>query len=126
MHLWADTPGWRIALDHHDGGYARFSQALWQWVQDFSAQTELPLEPIYSGKAMWGLFRELAAGRIPRGSEVVFIHTGGLQGLVGLKEQGRADIGKRGRGRAGIAGGNAVWHANVPVAKSRSLTQSTA
>ena len=30
-----------------------------------AAHTGLPLEPIYSGKAMWGLFRELAAGRIP-------------------------------------------------------------
>lgn len=85
----ANSPGWRIALDHHDGGYAKFSPALWQWVQAFSAQTGLPLEPIYSGKAMWGLFRELAAGHIPRGSEIVFIHTGGLQGLAGLREQGR-------------------------------------
>lgn len=85
----ATTPGWRIALDHHDGGYARFSPALWQWVQAFSAETGLPLEPIYSGKAMWGLFRELAAGRIARGSKIIFIHTGGLQGLAGLEEQGR-------------------------------------
>lgn len=85
----ADTPGWRIALDHHDGGYAKFSPALWQWVQDFSADTGLPLEPIYSGKAMWGLFRELAAGRIASGSKIVFIHTGGMQGLAGLREQGR-------------------------------------
>ncbi|MNF86611.1 D-cysteine desulfhydrase [compost metagenome] len=85
----ATTDGWRIAQEHHDGGYARFSPALWQWVQAFSAHTGLPLEPIYSGKAMWGLFRELAAGRIPRGSQVVFIHTGGLQGLAGLREQGR-------------------------------------
>lgn len=85
----ADTPGWRIALDHHDGGYAKFTPALWQWVQSFSAETGLPLEPIYSGKAMWGLFRELAAGRIPRGSKIVFIHTGGMQGLAGLREQGR-------------------------------------
>ena len=85
----AHSPGWRIALDHHDGGYAKFSPALWQWVQAFSAQTGLPLEPIYSGKAMWGLFRELAAGHIPRDSEIVFIHTGGLQGLAGLREQGR-------------------------------------
>lgn len=90
LHLAAaTTPGWRIALDHHDGGYARFSPALWQWVQAFSAETGLPLEPIYSGKAMWGLFRELAAGRIARGSKIIFIHTGGLQGLAGLQEQGR-------------------------------------
>ncbi|MBL0616166.1 1-aminocyclopropane-1-carboxylate deaminase/D-cysteine desulfhydrase [Aeromonas veronii] len=85
----ANIPGWRIALDHHDGGYAKFSPALWQWVQDFSATTALPLEPIYSGKAMWGLFRELAAGRIAPGCKIVFIHTGGIQGLAGLREQGR-------------------------------------
>ncbi|VXA88978.1 1-aminocyclopropane-1-carboxylate deaminase/D-cysteine desulfhydrase, PLP-dependent ACC family [Aeromonas veronii] len=85
----ANIPGWRIALDHHDGGYAKFSPTLWQWVQDFSATTDLPLEPIYSGKAMWGLFRELAAGRIAPGSKIVFIHTGGMQGLAGLREQGR-------------------------------------
>ncbi|XEI33302.1 pyridoxal-phosphate dependent enzyme [Aeromonas veronii] len=84
-----NTHGWRIALDHHDGGYAKFSPALWQWVADFSADTGLPLEPIYSGKAMWGLFRELAAGRIAPGSQIVFIHTGGMQGLAGLREQGR-------------------------------------
>ena len=85
----ASIPGWRIALDHHDGGYAKFSPALWQWVEDFSADTGLPLEPIYSGKAMWGLFRELAAGHIAPGSKIVFIHTGGMQGLAGLREQGR-------------------------------------
>lgn len=85
----ATTHGWQIALDHHDGGYARFSPALWQWVQAFSAETGLPLEPIYSGKAMYGLFRELAAGRIAPGSRIVFIHTGGMQGLAGLREQGR-------------------------------------
>lgn len=85
----ASISGWRIALDHHDGGYAKFSPALWQWVEDFSADTGLPLEPIYSGKAMWGLFRELAAGRIAPGSKIVFIHTGGMQGLAGLREQGR-------------------------------------
>lgn len=85
----ASISGWRIALDHHDGGYAKFSPALWQWVEDFSADTDLPLEPIYSGKAMWGLFRELAAGRIAPGSKIVFIHTGGMQGLAGLREQGR-------------------------------------
>lgn len=85
----ANIPGWQVALDHHDGGYARFSPALWQWVIAFSASTGLPLEPIYSGKAMWGLFRELAAGRIPCGSKIVFIHTGGMQGLAGLREQGR-------------------------------------
>ncbi|MEW7865842.1 1-aminocyclopropane-1-carboxylate deaminase/D-cysteine desulfhydrase [Aeromonas diversa] len=83
--------GWQVATGHHGGGYAKVSPALWQWVQAFMAETGLPLEPVYSGKAMWGLCQELAAGHIPRGSRLVFIHTGGLQGLAGLREQGRLD-----------------------------------
>lgn len=89
--LWpgaACDPHWRIALEHHDGGYARFSSELWQWLQTVTMQTGLPLEPVYSGKALWGLCRELAAGRIQRGSRIVFVHTGGMQGLAGLKERG--------------------------------------
>ncbi|MFL9593236.1 1-aminocyclopropane-1-carboxylate deaminase/D-cysteine desulfhydrase [Aeromonas schubertii] len=90
--LWpaaAESAGWSVTQAHHQGGYARFSPELWHWVEAFSAHTGLPLEPIYSGKGMHGLCRELEAGAIPRGSRIVFIHTGGLQGLAGLREQGR-------------------------------------
>ena len=55
----------------------------------FSAPGVLPMPDVQAATRLDALFRELAAGRIARGSKIIFIHTGGLQGLAGLQEQGR-------------------------------------
>ena len=49
---------------------------------ELAARTEgLILDPVYTGKAMAGLIADARAGRIPSGSSVVFIHTGGIGNL---------------------------------------------
>jgi D-cysteine desulfhydrase len=40
------------------------------------------LDPVYTGKAMHGLARAVEKGDIARGARVLFIHTGGLPGLL--------------------------------------------
>ena len=40
-------------------------------------------------KPVGAFYDKETAGRIARGSKIVFIHTGGMQGLAGLREQGR-------------------------------------
>ncbi len=40
------------------------------------------LDPVYSGKALFGVAQAVARGGIPRGARVLFIHTGGLPGLL--------------------------------------------
>ncbi|MBO1520399.1 1-aminocyclopropane-1-carboxylate deaminase/D-cysteine desulfhydrase [Oceanisphaera pacifica] len=75
--------GWRLALEHHGGGYAKCSVNDKTNIDLLAEQLNLPLEPIYSGKALLGLFRDIAAGLYPRGSQLVFLHTGGLQGARG-------------------------------------------
>jgi D-cysteine desulfhydrase len=45
-------------------------------------KTGLVLDPVYSGKAMWGLAAAVERGDIPAGARVLFIHTGGLPGLL--------------------------------------------
>jgi D-cysteine desulfhydrase len=45
------------------------------------------LDPVYSGKAMHGLADAIARGDIPRGKRVLFIHTGGLPGLMAKGEE---------------------------------------
>ncbi len=76
-------PGWRLELDHHGGGYARCSTVDQAAIAELAAQLGIPLEPIYSGKAMLGLFRDIEAGLYPAGSRLLFLHTGGLQGARG-------------------------------------------
>nr|WP_232821182.1 pyridoxal-phosphate dependent enzyme [Oceanimonas marisflavi] len=76
----AGDPGWQLRLDHHGGGYARCNNMDRQAISALSEALAVPLEPIYSGKALLGLFRDIEAGHYAPGSRLIFLHTGGLQG----------------------------------------------
>jgi D-cysteine desulfhydrase len=54
-------------------------------VRDVARREGLLLDPVYTGKAFYGLTRELE--RDPRrfGERVVFLHTGGAFGLFGAE-----------------------------------------
>ncbi|MDV2857966.1 1-aminocyclopropane-1-carboxylate deaminase/D-cysteine desulfhydrase [Oceanimonas sp. CAM02] len=71
--------GWRLRLNHHGGGYAKCSVEDRSAITALSTALGIPLEPIYSGKAMLGLFRDIEAGCYPPDSRLIFLHTGGLQ-----------------------------------------------
>ena len=49
---------------------------------DVARRTGLVLDPVYSGKALWGVARAVERGEIARDAHVLFIHTGGLPGLL--------------------------------------------
>lgn len=76
---------WQLLLEHHDGGYGKFSHELWEFCQTFTQQHAIPLEPIYSGKMMYALWQLIEQGFFAEGTQIMAIHTGGLQGLDGLK-----------------------------------------
>ncbi|WP_086964751.1 1-aminocyclopropane-1-carboxylate deaminase/D-cysteine desulfhydrase [Oceanisphaera avium] len=76
----AQDSGWQLRLAHHCGGYAKCSALDSAEISQLSRELGVPLEPIYSGKALLGLFRDLKAGYYPPSSQLVFLHTGGLQG----------------------------------------------
>ena len=52
------------------------------FIEDFYRRHGIALDPVYSGKLMWGLFKDLEAGAYS-GKSVLALHTGGLQGLRG-------------------------------------------
>lgn len=76
---------WQLLTQFHDGGYGKFSAELWQFCQQMQSQQQLPLEPIYSGKMMYALWQLIEQDYFPSGSKIIAVHTGGLQGLAGLK-----------------------------------------
>ena len=45
------------------------------------------LDPVYTGKAYFGMLAELAKNRERFGPRIVFIHTGGLFGLFPIAGQ---------------------------------------
>ncbi len=71
---------WQINLDYHFGGYAKIKPALLNFIDEFEAKHAIPLEPIYTGKMMYGLFDLIRQGEFSRSTAIVAIHTGGLQG----------------------------------------------
>lgn len=79
----ATDPGnWHIDTRWHLGGYARHTAELLAFIRDFTWRTGIPLEPVYTGKMMYGLYSMLEAGEIARGSDIIAVHTGGLQSPV--------------------------------------------
>ncbi|MCH5520178.1 1-aminocyclopropane-1-carboxylate deaminase/D-cysteine desulfhydrase [Pseudomonas syringae] len=69
-----------ILLDASRGGFARTDAALLDFIAGSEAQSGIPLEPLYTGKALLALHDEVLAGRFAPGTRLVFVHTGGLQG----------------------------------------------
>jgi D-cysteine desulfhydrase len=52
------------------------------------AQTEgIILDPVYTGKAMYGLLDLISKGKIEKGSRILFIHTGGIFSLFAYKDE---------------------------------------
>jgi 1-aminocyclopropane-1-carboxylate deaminase len=74
---------WQINSDFTGAGYGRFDPTLLQFCRDM-ARRGLLLEPVYTGKALAGVFSLISSGAIAAGSRLSFFHTGGLQGLNGL------------------------------------------
>lgn len=79
---------WRLLPDCSDRRYGRFDQETLAFCVALSQQN-LALEPVYTGKALRTLCTALAQGEIAAGQRIVFLHTGGLQGLAGLHQQQR-------------------------------------
>ena len=50
----------------------------------FERETEIQLDPVYTVKMCWAVSQLLQENYWPRGSELLLIHTGGLQGRRGF------------------------------------------
>jgi len=78
---------WDINLDYHFGGYAKMDPVLLEFVNRFTSLTKIPLEPIYNGKMLFGIYDLAAKGFFKEESQIIAVHTGGLQGLKGLSDR---------------------------------------
>lgn len=67
-------------LDACRGGFAAVDAQLLAFIEQNERATQLPLEPVYTAKALIALRQHVEAGYFARGCRVVFLHTGGLQG----------------------------------------------
>ncbi len=82
---WTTRTNWDLCLDYHFGGYAKTTPELIEFIEKFQHQTGIEIEPIYTGKMLFGLFDLIEKGYFPENSRILAIHTGGLQGNLSGK-----------------------------------------
>lgn len=76
---------WDINFDYHFGGYAKTKSELLEFIERFRNVNNIPIEPVYTGKLFYGLYDLIITGYFKSGDTILAIHTGGLQGLNGMK-----------------------------------------
>ena len=72
--------------DYHFGGFGKKSPELISFMNRFYEENAIPLDFVYTGKMMFGMQDLLEKKYFPAGSDILCIHTGGLQGNSSIKE----------------------------------------
>jgi len=74
-----------LNLNNDFGGYGKHTSELIEFINDFHKVTDIKLDQVYTAKMMFALLNDIKSGKIKRGSKVIALHTGGLQGLSSIK-----------------------------------------
>ncbi|RZK48403.1 MAG: pyridoxal-phosphate dependent enzyme [Pedobacter sp.] len=80
-----DTSKLVMEVDYHFGGYAKVTDDLIQFIQDFTSSTGLLLDHVYTAKVFYAIYDKFKRGVLSTESNVLAIHTGGIMGLLGAK-----------------------------------------
>ncbi len=78
---------YELHTDYHFGGYARLPAELRTFIRQFEADFGVLLDPIYTGKLLFGVLDLIEKGHFAPGSIVVAVHTGGLQAWAGFDKK---------------------------------------
>ena len=82
-----DGKKWELIKEYHFGGYAKINEKLISFINDFYQQTTIPLDPVYTGKMMFGIMDLVKKDFFKSNSSILAIHTGGLQGIEGMNQR---------------------------------------
>ena len=78
---------WELNYNFHFGGYAKITKELIRFINEFEQLNNIKLDPIYTGKLMYGIYEMTLKNDLPIGSTIIVLHTGGLQGIAGMQNK---------------------------------------
>ena len=84
IEKFSNKKNWKLITDYHFGGYAKVNEELIAFINEFRENFKIQLDPIYTGKLVFGIFDLIKKDYFPPGSKILAIHTGGLQGISGM------------------------------------------
>ncbi len=70
---------WTIETDYHFGGYSKRTNDLDQFISQMKDQHNLPLDFVYTGKMVAGVFDLISKNYFHKRSKILMLHTGGLR-----------------------------------------------
>lgn len=77
---------WTLNSDYHFGGFAKLTKELVDFTKEFEELNGFELDYIYTNKMMFGIFKLIETGYFKSGETIIAIHSGGLQGNLGMKK----------------------------------------
>ncbi|MBR7801787.1 1-aminocyclopropane-1-carboxylate deaminase/D-cysteine desulfhydrase [Undibacterium fentianense] len=66
------------------GGFGKITEELKTFCREFTQQTGIPTDPMYTGKLFYAVHQLCIKGQLPKGQNIVAVHSGGLQGSRGI------------------------------------------
>ncbi|GAA6770345.1 pyridoxal-phosphate dependent enzyme [Flavobacterium sp. CGRL2] len=84
IRIFAKKDNWNLISDYHFGGYGKINLELIEFINAFFEENKVPLDPIYTGKMVFGVIDLISKNYFPAHSKILLIHTGGLQGIDGM------------------------------------------
>jgi 1-aminocyclopropane-1-carboxylate deaminase len=87
IQKWVTKDNWELNHAYHFGGYAKINRELVEFMNDFFAQTTVLLDPVYTGKMIYGIYDLIEKGYFTTDSKILAIHSGGIQGIEGMNQK---------------------------------------
>ncbi len=82
-----DTSNLKLHTDYHFGGYAKTTPALLNFIKTFTSSTGILIDPVYTAKMFYAINDLANKNYFKSGEKVLAIHTGGLLGILGMKDK---------------------------------------
>jgi len=76
-----------LHTDYHFGGYAKTNEALISFIKNFTSSTGILVDPVYTGKMLYAIYDLAGKNHFKPGDKILAVHTGGIWGLLGMKEK---------------------------------------
>ena len=67
--------------------YGQAGPEIFAWIKKLAALEGVILDPVYTGKAFYGMVKDIRQGRYSNASDIVFLHTGGIFGLFAQQQK---------------------------------------
>jgi 1-aminocyclopropane-1-carboxylate deaminase/D-cysteine desulfhydrase-like pyridoxal-dependent ACC family enzyme len=87
IRIFARNHHWNLIPDYHFGGYGKVDESLISFMNDFSKKNGILLDPVYTGKMVFGVMDMIGNDYFPENARILLIHTGGLQGIQGMNSR---------------------------------------